>query len=64
MNTQPSDTNYAVGDVWRDHIGTRTILAVYERDLLVVYEFEGGRSTLTLPKWLFAQGRCGARQAS
>jgi hypothetical protein len=52
---------FAVGDVWRDSIGTRTILAVYDRDLLIIYEFDGGRSMLTLPKRLFVEGRCGSK---
>lgn len=48
------------GDIWEDHIGRRTIIAVYDRDVLVAWEaFSGPRDLLTLPKRLFTEGRCG-----
>jgi hypothetical protein len=51
---------FVVGDAWRDGYCTRTLLAVYDRDVLVVCEpFDGDRSTLSLPKRLFTEGRCG-----
>lgn len=55
---------FEVGDVWRDAMYTRTILAVYDRDVLVVCEWAGSdrpvpRQTLVLPKRLFAEHRCG-----
>jgi hypothetical protein len=54
----------AVGDVWDDGTGLRSILAVYDRDMLVEWEPHdpaASRDMLILPKRLFAEGRCGRR---
>jgi hypothetical protein len=61
MNSTPDDL--AVGDIWEDGIYRRAIVAVYERDVLVHWRLsrsaDEGRGGGTLPKRLFAEGRCG-----
>lgn len=55
-------TEFEVGDVWQDYVGTRTILAVYDRDVLVLWQPRNAyRDTLLLPKRLFAEQRCGRK---
>lgn len=52
--------SFEVGDVWEDHIGTRTIIAVYERDVLVRWQPHAGAGDgLVLPQRLFNEGCCG-----
>jgi hypothetical protein len=52
--------DFEVGDVWQDQLGTRTVLAVYDREVLVVWQPKSAdRDTLLLPKRLFAEGKCG-----
>jgi hypothetical protein len=51
--------HFEVGDVWSDGFYTRTVLVVYERDVMVACEWPDGRQAFVLPKRLFSEGRCG-----
>lgn len=55
--------DFKVGDVWSDGFYTRTVLVVYDRDVMVACEWpepgSAGRQAFVLPKRLFREGRCG-----
>lgn len=57
------EPSFEVGDVWQNLRQTWTVLAVHDAVVLVAYAYEGERrDMLPLPKRLFAEGACGAKQ--